>query len=87
MSEQILVQICGGADCRGRRSLELLAEVERLYKDCHAVRVIDTGCQHYCEDGPVAVIGGETIVRATADTVAAAVNALLAGKADRDSLK
>lgn len=79
--EQILVEVCAGNDCKGHGALNLLSQVERLYADRDDVRVLDTGCRHYCEDGPVAIINGELMLRATLATVAAAVTAAVAGKA------
>lgn len=83
MAEQILVEICAGRECRRRGALDLLSQVERLYAGRGDVRVVDAGCRHYCEDGPVAVVGGQVILRATLAAVTAAVSAVgEAGGAD-----
>lgn len=72
----ILVEICAGRECRRRGALDLLSHVERLYDGRGDVRVVDAGCRHYCEDGPVAVVNGQVILRATLAAVAGAVSAV-----------
>lgn len=76
MAEQISIEICAGRECRRRGALDLLSQVERFYGGRGDVRVVDVGCRHLCEDGPVAVVNGEVILGATLDTVTAAVKAV-----------
>lgn len=73
LTGEIRVEICAGNACRDRAGLALLSQLERLYADRTDVRVLDTGCHYYCEDGPVAVVDGTLILRATIATVSEAV--------------
>lgn len=62
--ERILITMCGGTGCQASRCREVIDEVEKQLSSNglgSRVRTRVTGCQGFCEQGPIMIVGPEKI--------------------------
>jgi formate dehydrogenase beta subunit len=70
----LTVRVCDSLTCEMMGAKTLRAALQRWF-DGEAVRVVRAPCMGHCDAAPVAEVGHHYVLRATPDTVAAAVRA------------